>query len=433
MSSTTLAAVCLLSIAASILFAYRFRLNTGLLAIIFTYGIGCFLMDLSVGEVISLFPVKILFLLFSVCLFYGYAIDNGTLQIIADNIIYLFRSHTRMLPFVLYFLAFLLALLGASAPAVSSFLAPVCIAIGAKTGIHYLIMVVLVSQGACAGSSIPWGQGGLIIRGIVESTSYADQASSIALKVCINHFFTGLICLFLVYFALKGYRAKPCHMEKPRSFNQVQKKTLIVLLTVLFFVLVPTLLDTFYPGSVFARVSKLFDIQMLSIIGAVICALLKLGSEREILARYVPWNTIVMVCGICMLLGVTGKTGIFDAISSQIDAGMHGFLISCIFVLIAGFMSFFTGALTVVTPMFLPVALSISAAAGLSPSALASAVVIGATITAISPFSSGGSFILSCMRDEKLQAQMFNKQIILTFLLWLVPIILSGSGFFGLL
>lgn len=170
MTPTTLAVICLLAIAASILLAYHFKQNTGLIAIVCAYIIGCFIMNLGTGELISMFPVKILFLLFSVCLFYGYAVTNGTLQIVADHVIYLFRDHTKLLPFILYLLAFVLAVMGASAPAISSFLAPVCIAIGASTGIHYLIMLVLVAQGACAGSSIPWGQGGVIIRGIVETT-----------------------------------------------------------------------------------------------------------------------------------------------------------------------------------------------------------------------------------------------------------------------
>lgn len=390
-------------------------------------------MNLGTGKLISMFPVKILFLLFSVCLFYGYAVTNGTLQIVADHVIYLFRDHTKLLPFILYLLAFVLAVMGASAPAISSFLAPVCIAIGASTGIHYLIMLILVAQGACAGSSIPWGQGGVIIRGIVETTQFQGEAFSIALKICLNHFVTGLICLVLVYIALKGYRAKPCDFKKPGKFNPVQKKTMAILLSVLCLVFIPTIINTLHPGTFAAKISRYFDIQMLSIAGAVLCAVLKLGDERKIITHSVPWNTIIMVCGVCMLLGVTGKTGIFETISEAIHEGLPAGMIGCILVLIAGFMSFFTGALTVVTPMFLPVALSIAAAGNIPPAALASAIVIGSTITAISPFSSGGSFILSCVPDPKTRDSLFNKQLLLTFLLWLVPLILAGIGAYSIL
>ena len=75
----------------------------------FAYLIGCFILKLSINDVVGLFPVKILFLMFSVCFFYGYAIQNGTLQIIASHIIYRFRGRTKFLPFVLYFLAFFMA------------------------------------------------------------------------------------------------------------------------------------------------------------------------------------------------------------------------------------------------------------------------------------------------------------------------------------
>ena len=138
MNSTAMAVICLAAFAISILISYRRKLNTGVLAMAFAYLIGCFLMGLPVKDVVAQFPVKMLFLLFSVCFFYGYAIQNGTLQIIADHIIYRFRNKTKFLPFILYLLAFGLAVMGASAPAISSFLAPVCIIIGASTGIHYL-------------------------------------------------------------------------------------------------------------------------------------------------------------------------------------------------------------------------------------------------------------------------------------------------------
>ena len=66
--------------------------NTGLYAIAFAYLIGCFGMGMKVSALTQLFSVKILFLLMSVSLFYGYAVDNGTLQVLASQIIYRFQK-----------------------------------------------------------------------------------------------------------------------------------------------------------------------------------------------------------------------------------------------------------------------------------------------------------------------------------------------------
>lgn len=433
MNSTAMAGICLAAFALSIFLSYRRKLNTGILAMAFAYLIGCFVMDLSVNDVVALFPVKILFLLFSVCFFYGYAIENGTLQIIASHIIYRFRNKTKFLPFVLYVLAFFMAVLGASAPAVSSFLAPVCMVIGAGTGIHYLIMLVLICLGSGAGSLVPWGQGGLIIRGIVEQSSFASEAVSLPAKICLNLFFTGLIALILVYFIFKGYRAAPCEIKKPEKLNTVQKKTLAVLAVVLALVLIPTMFNTLHPAESIRRFSQLFDIQMLSIVGAVVCALMGLGDEKKILLKSVPWNTIVLVCGVCMLLGITEYTGIFDSITGVLNTNLPQTAIGCILVLLGGFMSFFSGAMSVVIPLFLPMVLTISAGGGHSPVALASALSIGAVMTCTSPFSTAGSFVLSCLPDAKMRDQIFGKQFALTCLLFAVPVLLMAAGAYNLL
>lgn len=432
MNSTAVAVICLAAFALSIFLSYRRKLNTGILSMAFAYLIGCFIMNLTVNDVVGFFPVKILFLLFSVCFFYGYAIQNGTLQIIASHIIYRFRNKTKFLPFILYLLAFFMAVLGASAPAVSSFLAPVCMAISAGTGIHYLIMLVLICLGSGAGSLVPWGQGGLIIRGIVEGSGFSSDAVFITAKICLNLFFTGLIALFLVYLLFKGYLASPCAIQKPEKMNSVQKKTLAVLGIVLGLVLIPTMLHTLFPSETFRHFSQLFDIQMLSVVGAAVCALLRLGNEKKILVESVPWNTIILVCGVCMLLSVTEYTGIFDSITDILNTSLPQTAIGCILVLLGGFMSFFSGAISVVVPLFLPMVLTISADGGHSPVALASALTIGAVMTCTSPFSTAGSFVLSCLPDSNMRDQIFGKQFLLTCFLFTVPIVLTLTGAYNL-
>ena len=433
MNSTAVAIICLAAFALSIFISYHRKLNTGVLAMAFAYLIGCFILKLSINDVVGLFPVKILFLMFSVCFFYGYAIQNGTLQIIASHIIYRFRGRTKFLPFVLYFLAFFMAFLGAAAPAVSSFMAPVCIMIGASTGIHYLILLVLICLGSGAGTLVPWGQAGVIIRGIIEDSDFAADAAPISSNICVNMFITGLIALIIVYLLFKGYRASPCEIKKPEKLNTVQKKTLAVLLTVLALVLVPAILNTLHPMEMMQRFSRLFDIQMLSIVGAVVCALLRLGDEKKVLLESVPWNTIILVSGVCMLLGVTEATGIFGSVTDILNTNLSQTAIGCILVLLGGFMSFFSGAISVVVPLFLPMVLTVSAGGGHSPTALASAITIGAIMTCTSPFSTAGSFVLSCLPDGKMRDQIFGRQFLLTCLTFIVPVALMALGFYNIL
>lgn len=432
MTSTTIAVICFIAFAISIFISFRTKANTGLIAMAFAYLIGCFIMKLKVSEVISLFPLKIMFLLFSVCLFYGYAIQNGTMHLLADHIIYRFQKRTKLIPFILYLLSFLLAVLGASAPAISSFMAPVCLLIAEQMGIHYMIILILISLGSAAGTLVPWGQAGLIIRGILENSAYADMSSSLPLKICFNMFITGLLALTAVYFIFKGYNAKSFTISKPARFNTVQKKTLCLLLVVLSLVLLPSIINTLDPALDLSQFSRVMDIQMLSIVGAVLCCLMKLGNEKEVILNYVPWNTIVLVSGICMLFGIVTHTGFFDSLTGIFQAELPVTLICVILVLLCGFMSFFSGAMSVVVPLILPIVIELCTNGEYSLVALASAMAIGAIMTCTSPFSTAGSFILSCLPDTSVQDRMFNKQFLLTCLLFIIPIILAATGFYGL-
>lgn len=433
MNSTIMTVICFSAFAISIFISYKKKLNTGLLSMAFAYLIGCFLMNLKVSDIIDLFPVRIMFLLFSVCLFYGYAIQNGTMNVIADHIIYRFRKKSKLLPFVLYILSFGLTVMGASPPAISSFLAPICIIIGESTGIHYLIMLVLISLGSSAGSLVPWGQGGLILRGILETSNYKKLAIAIPVKICFNLFITGLIALVIIYIVFKAYKTKALDIQKPVGFNCVQKKTLLILCFVLALVMIPSIMDTFYPNLKLSGVVRILDIQMLSILGAVICSILKLGDERKVLLEAVPWNTIVLVSGVCMLFGVVTKTGLFDSLIQILDHNLSEVVIGCLFILLAGFMSFFSGAMSVVIPLLLPIAIQICSTGLYSVTALASAITIGAVMTCMSPFSTAGSFILSCIQEPAERDKMFGKQFLTTCLLFIVPIILMSIGFYSIL
>lgn len=75
---------------------------------------------------------------------------------------------------------------------------------------------------------------------------------------------------------------------------------------------------------------------------------------KKVLLESVPWNTIILVSGVCMLLGVTEATGIFGSVTDILNTNLSQTAIGCILVLLGGFMSFFSGAISVVVPLFLP-------------------------------------------------------------------------------
>ena len=75
-----LSAVIIISIAVAVAIGYKTGFNTGILAIVFAYIIGCFGLGMSTKAVIAEWPVSTMFVIMSVSLFYNFALVNGTLE-----------------------------------------------------------------------------------------------------------------------------------------------------------------------------------------------------------------------------------------------------------------------------------------------------------------------------------------------------------------
>ena len=433
MNSPVLVIFCFISIFLSIYLSKKTKLNTGLFAIAFSYVLGGFLMNMSANELISNFSVKILFLLMSISLFYGYASANGTLEALASRIIYHFRKYPAVLPFVLYVVCFLMGAFGAAAPVVCSLMAPVCFAISAQTGIHPIIMTVLIASGSGAGNCVPWSSAGAIICGILADTVFADQAVGLTMKICLNFFLGGLLNLLVIYFGFKGFRTAELTMEKPRDLTPKQLQTLIVILSALALLVVPGMVQIVAPNPVTKYLASHINLQLLSIIGAIVGGVLDLADSRMILKEHVPWSVMLTVCGISMLLGVASKAGAMDMVVEFLGGNVSTPLVCLTFVLIGGFLSFFTGGVTVVIPMLVPIAVSVFEARGGNLTLLASSAALGGLITAMSPFSTGGSLIAAAIPEKEDSGRLINLQLAITFVGWALFAVFAAVGLFGIL
>ena len=432
MHNSTILILCLASVFLAILLNRKTKLNTGLYAIALAYLIGGFGMNLPASKLIGHFSVKILFLLLSVSLFYGYASENGSLAALANRIIYRFRRRTALLPFLLYLVCFGISCFGAAAPVVVALMGPVCYAIAAQTGIAPIVMAALIVWGSGAGGCVPWSSAGAILTGLIYESEFADSAVRLSLTVCLNFFLGGLVCLTVLYLLTGGYKARKLEMEPPQPLTQQQGLTLAIMAGELSLLVLPGSVQLILPNPITAYLAAHLDLQMLCILGAILCGLLKLGDSRKILIQQVPWNTILTVCGINMLLGIAADAGAMDLIASALSSGVSQQMLSLSFILIGGFLSFFTGGVTVVIPMLVPIALSVCAAGNGNPALLVSSAALGGLVTAVSPFSTGGSLAASAMPQESLRGKLVNQQILAAFFGWAVFALLAVTELFGI-
>lgn len=404
------------AIVAAVALGYKTKINIGLFAIAFAYLIGCFGMGLSPSEVIGMWPLKIFFVIFSVCLFYSFASVNGTLVKLAEHMIYRCRSMPHLLPFAVFFAATVIAAMGAGYYTVLAFMAPITLLLCERTGMSLIVGGMAVNYGALSGANFMSSQSGIIFRGLMTNAGVSDNQAFInATGIFLSTLIIPLLVIAVFVFVAgqgRALKASAFTAVAPAPLNSQQKTTLWLTLAMMLIVLVAPVAAIALPGNAtVAFINAKMDIGLIASVFSVIALLLKLGDERKAMAT-VPWGTLIMICGVGMLISVAIKAGTIGILASWIGGSIPPIMVPVVFGAVAAFMSIFSSTLGVVTPALFPMVLPIANNLGIEPMILFIAIVAGAQATSISPFSSGGSLILGSCTNEQHRASLFPQLLL---------------------
>jgi len=400
--------IVILTIVISIFLGYKLKINTGFFAMAFAYIIGCYILNLKSTEVISMWPIRIFYTIFSVSLFYNFAMVNGTLENLSQHLIYSTRKVPYLLPLAIFFAATFIAALGAGYFTVLAFFGPVTLILCDKTGLNKLIGAIAVNYGSLAGANFMTSASGIIFKGLIENTAFSENSYYFTTLIFLATFLLPIIVISILIFFNLNRHTKHLEIDIPNNFNKSQKETLFLILVMVVIVLIiPILVKIFPTNTTFKFINSKMDIGLIAILFSIIAFIRKLGNEKEIIAK-VPWNTLIMICGVGMLISVAIKAGTIDLLSSWIGTNIPKLLIPIVICIVAGIMSFFSSTLGVVAPSLFPIVPVIAATSQLNPALLFVSIILGAQATSISPFSSGGSLILSSSNDEE-REELFNQ------------------------
>ena len=399
----------MIAILLAIAIGYKTKINIGLFAIVFAYLIGSFGLDLTASQVVNFWPIKIFFIIFAVTLFYNVAMVNGALEKLASHLLYACRNFPILLPLAIFASATVIAALGAGFYTVLAFMAPMTLLLCQKTGMSKIIGGMAVNYGALAGANFMTSQSGVIFRGIMEGVGI-EPAQAFTNSTAI--FVTTLIVPIVVIGSYLLFNHKKLNInitaEKPAPFDPKQKQSLILIITLMAVVLIIPILNLIMPHNhLISFLNSKVDIGFMAIIFAVISLLLKLADEKKVVAM-VPWGTLIMICGVGMLIEVAIQAGVINELSDWVSTTIPFWVIPVAMCVIGAFMSLFASTLGVVTPALFPIVPAIAVATGYNPTVLFVCIVVGAQASAISPFSSGGSLILGSTPQAVNQSQLFN-------------------------
>ena len=412
-----LSAVIVGAIAVAIALGYKTKINTGFFAIAFAYLIGCFGMSLKTKAIISMWPVSVMFVIFAVSIFYNFALVNGTLEKMSKYLLYSCRKFPGLLPFALFFVATILAAIGAGYFTVLAFMAPVTLLICDEAKMDKVVGAVAVNCGALVGGNFMTSNLGVIFIGLIrdvigkEAVSVAVDPFNISFTIFVCSMIFALIFIACLRYIPKANRniGKGVTFAKPEPLNPKQKTNLRLMLAMMFVVLIFPIMHIILPQvKVISMINSRIDVGLVAIIFSIIALLLDLAPQKEVIAK-VPWNTIIMICGVGMLIQVAIKAGTIKLLAAWIGSNIPAAFVPIAFSIVAAFMSFFSSTTGVVCPALFPLIPSLSTSLGIHPAILFVCTVLGAQSSAISPFSSGGSLILGgCSREEE-RTGMFHR------------------------
>ncbi|MBT9775491.1 hypothetical protein GPL15_03075 [Clostridium sp. MCC353] len=423
--------ISLIAIVVAIILGWKFKVNAGIIAMGFAFLIEVLLVDGGkVSTVIGYWPTSIVFYLLAIALFFNYATNNGTMDLLAKNLLYGLNGNAKLIPWVIAVVCAVVAFLGAGA-STPAIIGPLAFSIGLNAGIHPILIALSVACATTIGGDNPInGFGGVISNGLIQKTAYMESANQISYYVWFNSCFKQILVIAVCYMIFKGYKAKRVEVKKPEPFNAVQKKQLWLLLVALAAMVIPAILNTWFKTPFISKLAALTQPQSVMVFAAVLSVFMKLGDEKDVIKK-IPMNTIVLIAGMYMLLSVAKESGMTDAIANIMSNNIPKALVPAALVGFAAFLSFFSSGTGVVCPLLYPMVEGLAANLGLNPVMLFSCIFVGAMSSSVSPFSTGGAMTIAGCPDPKVKEQLSNWMIPVAVIIPVACAVLASIGLFG--
>lgn len=271
---------------------------------------------------------------------------------------------------------------------------------------------------------------GIIFRGLMDEGGMAEVSFSYSAVIFVASVIFSLLLIAAFRYIPRNNRniGKDMAFEKPEPLTGKQKLNLYLMLAMIAAVLIFPILHIILPDAkLITFINSKIDVGLVAIVFSVIALFCDLAPQKDVIGK-VPWNTIIMICGVGMLINVAIKAGTIEMLSAWAGSSLPVWIVPIAFSIIGAIMSFFSSTLGVVCPALYPLVPNLAAATGLSPLVLYTCIVIGAQSSAISPFSSGGSLVLGSCSTEEERNTMFPRLLFIA-----VPISVLSATVFNLI
>jgi len=375
------------------------RLNVGIAAMGFAWLIGYYLAGMSVSTLVAGFPVGLFTILFGVTLLFSAAQLNGTLDQIAQAALYAIKAKRGLLPLIFFGLALMLASIGPGNIAAVVLLAPIAMTIAGKVGISAFLMTLMVANGANAGAFSPLAPTGIIANGLIAQLGLTMNPWT---QVYLPSFLVQSVIALLGYLLFGGLQLWQTDATS-RSFDIAEiagKRTPLTLSQALTLIAIAMLIIGVALFKADAGFLALCLSTGLALLGA---------ADQEAAIKSVPWSSILMVCGIGLLISILAETGGLDLFTTLLARVSTVANVTGVIAFVTGMLSTYSSSSGVVMPMFIPLVPELIAKLGGGNAvAIVSAINVGSHVVDVSPLSTLGAICIANMAAHEDKNKLFR-------------------------
>ena len=409
----------LLLLLAAIIIGFVRNVNVGILSIGFAMVLTLIFKDtIAASDVIGGFGTSLFIQMAGVTYLFAIINGNGTLELMAKKIVNLVPA--RAIPFVMFLIGMVLSAAGPGSIPCLAIIPVIAIPISVSAGINPIMTAIIGDMGAMAGRMSPLTPEAAVVRGLMEEQGMVGNTVPIMICTAI----TAVVCCVFVYVYYKGWKVdgEKAFREKEKlpKFTWQQYLSLAGLVILAFGVLVLS-----------------WNVGLTGfLIGSILC-IIGCGEEKKAV-KGIPWNVIIMVLGVGMLMNIVSLSGGIDILVSALEAVMGAKTANPIMAILAGIMSFFSSGLGVVFPTLIPICQSLATGIGVDGVYLVAMVVIGGTIAGYTPISTTGALIMAGVAQQEDAEERFpqNKLFVELFAVSVINLVvlavMAALGIYGI-
>jgi Na+/H+ antiporter NhaD/arsenite permease-like protein len=373
--------------------SFSARVNVGVAALALSFVLSLAVPGLRPEAVASAFPSSLFLTLAGVTLLFAVSESNGTLSRAAERAVRLARGDARVVPWLIFAVAFAVSAVGPGAVPSVALVAPPAAAIAARMRLSPFLAALFVANGANAGNLSPLSAVGIIANSRMAEAGVTAHEGKVFAANALAHLLVSAAAY--VVFRLRSPARERELDEQAPAMTPLEPRQWLTL----------AVLGVWALAAIVLRVPV-----GLSAFGAALVLLAFRAADEPAALRAVPWGAVLMVSGMSTLVALVEKTGGLELFSGLLARLATPGTVNGAMAFVTGLISTWSSTSGVVLPAFLPTVPGVLARlGGGDPLALSLSINVGSSLVDVSPLSTLGALCVAAVEDQETARQLFRK------------------------